>query len=264
MEHILTYHGNDQAGPPAQWIPFPQLIPEGTAITLPDVIPTREGYRFTGWNTQPDGSGTPYQPGDAFGPVFSNADLYAQWAALPPIVHTLTYYGNDAGGPVAQNIPGPVLVPDGYSVTLSNTVPTREGFTFAGWNTDPTGTGAAYRPGDVISGVRADIDLYAQWIPLPPACYTLTYCGNDAGGPPACCIPCPKRILAGQRTQISCCTPYRVCYCFAGWNTDPCGRGQTFYPGQIIGPVIGDVFLYAQWRRLPPPKPCFICCSEPN
>ena len=259
VEHTLTYHGNDAGGPPAQWIPFPQQVPEGQVISLPDAIPTREGYLFTGWNTRPDGSGTSYQPGGAFGPIFSDADLYAQWAALPPLMHTLTYYGNDAGGPPAQNIPGPVLVPDGQSVTLSGAIPTREGFAFTGWNTDPSGMGIAYQPGDTILDVRGDIALYAQWVPLPPPCYTLTYCGNDAGGPPACCIPCPEQVLAGQYARISCCSPCRTCYCFTGWNTDPCGRGQTVCPGQTIGPVMGDVCLYAQWRRLPPPKPCYIC-----
>ena len=265
VEHTLTYHGNDAGGPPAQWIPFPQQVPERQVISLPDVIPTREGYLFAGWNTAADGSGTAYQPGDPFGPIYSDADLYAQWAALPPLMHTLAYYGNDAGGPPAQNIPGPVLVPDGQSVTLSGTIPTREGFAFFGWNTDSSGNGTAYRPGDTIQNVRADIDLYAQWIPLPPPiCCTLTYCGNDAGGPPACCIPCPERILAGQCARISCCSPCRACYCFTGWNTDPCGKGQTFCPGQTIGPVTGDVCLYAQWRRLPPPKSCYICRREPD
>ena len=263
LEHTLTYRGNDEGGPPAQWIPFPQQVPEGQVISLPDVIPTREGYLFTGWNTRPDGSGTSYQPGGAFGPIFSDADLYAQWAALPPTLHTLTYYANDAEGPAAKDVPGPVTVADGQSVTLSGTIPTREGFVFTGWNTDPSGNGMAYRPGDTIPDVRADINLYAQWMPLPPPiCYTLTYCGNDAGGPPACCIPCPERTLAGQCARISCCTPYRACYCFTGWNTNPCGTGQTYCPGQMIGPVLGDVCLYAQWRRLPPPKPRYICRRE--
>lgn len=255
VEHTLTYHGNDAGGPPAQWIPFPQQVPEGQIISLPDVVPTREGYLFTGWNTRPDGSGTPYQPGEAFGPIFSDADLYAQWTAVTPTLHTLTYHANDVGGPAARDIPNPVTVPDGQSVALSGTVPTREGFAFTGWNTNPFGMGTAYRPGDTIPNVRADIDLYAQWIPLPPPiCYTLTYCGNDAGGPPACCIPCPQRVRAGLYARISCCIPCRACYCFAGWNTSPCGMGQTFYPGQIIGPVRGDTCLYAQWRRFPPPK----------
>lgn len=265
IEHSLTYHGNDAGGPPAQWIPFPQPVPYGTIIPLPDVTPTREGYRFTGWNTQPDGGGRAYQPGDLFGPVNTDANLYAQWAVIPPSIHTLTYYGNDVGGSPAQNIPIPVLVPDGQSIILSSVIPIRESFAFTGWNTDPSGTGTIYKPGDTILDVRADVDLYAQWTPLPPPdCYTLTYCGNDAGGPPACCIPCPQQVLADKCARIPYCAPYRTCCCFAGWNTDPCGRGQVYYPGQNIGPITGDVWLYAQWKRSPPPKPCCTCHRVPD
>lgn len=265
VEHMLTYHGNDEAGPPAQWIPFPHPVPEGIIISLPEVIPTREGFRFTGWNTRPDGDETAYRPGEPFGPIFADTGLYAQWVVIPPSIHTLTYYGNDAGGPAAQNIPGPVPVLDGQNVTLLDTIPTREGFTFSGWNTDPAGTGAAYRPGDTIYDVREDIGLYAQWIPLPPPiCYTLTYCGNDSGRPPACCIPCPQQVHTGQCVRISCYAPYRACYCFTSWNTDPCGRGQVVCPGQLVGPITGDVRLYAQWRHLPPPNPCCTCHRVPD
>lgn len=251
IEHTLTYHGNDEAGPPAQWIPFPQPVPEGVILSLPWAIPTREGYRFTGWNTQADGSGTAYQPGGPFGPIFSNADLYAQWTALPPIIHTLTYYGNDAGSPPAQNIPGPVTVPDGQSIPLSRAVPAREGYAFSAWNTDPTGTGTPYQPGDTIPDVQTDIHLYAQWIPLPPTCYRLIYCGNS---PSVCRVPLPQQLPAGRYARISCCAPYRACHRFAGWSTSPCGVGQIVCPGQIIGPVTGNIRLYAQWRRLPPTK----------
>jgi len=61
---------------------------------------TREGYRFTGWNTKADGSGTSYAPGVRFKVGESDAngnnwtwddallaklphDLYAQWEKLP-------------------------------------------------------------------------------------------------------------------------------------------------------------------------------------
>ena len=49
--------------------------------------PTRDLYSFAGWNTEPDGTGTAYAPGQAWS---SNADvaLYAVWelAYLPPSV----------------------------------------------------------------------------------------------------------------------------------------------------------------------------------
>lgn len=53
---------------------------------------TRTGYRFTGWNTSADGSGTAYQPGDTYS--FANhLVVYAQWEFLDvvaPIIETIT------------------------------------------------------------------------------------------------------------------------------------------------------------------------------
>ena len=47
------------------------LSPEDTGISCPC-------HMFTGWNTQPDGSGTTYQPGDNI-VINENVTLYAQW-----------------------------------------------------------------------------------------------------------------------------------------------------------------------------------------
>ena len=39
---------------------------------------TRDGYTYTGWNTEPDGSGAPYKAGDRI-TMTGNVVLYAQW-----------------------------------------------------------------------------------------------------------------------------------------------------------------------------------------
>ena len=39
----------------------------------------KDGYEFTGWNTQPDGSGTAYEPGDVYQLTPEEDVLYAQW-----------------------------------------------------------------------------------------------------------------------------------------------------------------------------------------
>ena len=53
----------------------------GVDLTLPDSRPTRELYEFIGWNTEPDGTGRTYQPGDVYE---ENEDtyLYARWKEL--------------------------------------------------------------------------------------------------------------------------------------------------------------------------------------
>lgn len=42
-------------------------------------LPERDGYVFVSWNTEPDGSGTRYMPGDPFRIERSSDHLYAQW-----------------------------------------------------------------------------------------------------------------------------------------------------------------------------------------
>lgn len=45
---------------------------------VPNTVPTREGYTFTGWNTQADGKGTAYAAGSEI-QIKDNVTLYAQW-----------------------------------------------------------------------------------------------------------------------------------------------------------------------------------------
>ena len=42
-------------------------------------LPERDGYVFVSWNTEPDGSGSRYMPGDTFRIEGSSDRLYAQW-----------------------------------------------------------------------------------------------------------------------------------------------------------------------------------------
>ena len=54
----------------------------GSAVTVLDEGGiTREGYLFEGWNTARDGSGTPYNEGDAFTMPKHDVVLYAQWSS---------------------------------------------------------------------------------------------------------------------------------------------------------------------------------------
>ncbi len=52
----------------------------GTAVVVPDDVPTRTGFVFEGWNTTADGSGQTYVAGDAITlPATGSLSLYAQW-----------------------------------------------------------------------------------------------------------------------------------------------------------------------------------------
>ncbi len=69
-------------------------IPAGNTITLPDNTYTKDGYHFTGWNTQADGEGEPYAAGAEFTATQGETKdiiLYAQWEEELPAIGDLTY-----------------------------------------------------------------------------------------------------------------------------------------------------------------------------
>lgn len=171
------------------------------------------------------------------------------------IMYTLTYWGNDEGGPAAQLVPDSRQIPQDQTAVLSDTVPVREGYGFLEWNTLPDGSGTAYLPGAEIGPVFSDINLYAQW---EKSLYDIIYHGNDEGGPRACCIPCPQTAEDGRIITLSGTIPRRPGYRFVNWNTRPDGSGVSYCHCQSLGPVKGNVSLYAQWT----PRRCCACSGE--
>lgn len=72
----ITYHANGGTG---SYI-GPEIEPDKTDIvlSLAETGISREGHTFTDWNSEPDGSGKSYAPGDEI-TVNCNITLYAQW-----------------------------------------------------------------------------------------------------------------------------------------------------------------------------------------
>lgn len=52
----------------------------GESVSVAQNDFTRNNYTFTGWNTQADGKGTAYKPGDSFTLTDKDTVLYAQWS----------------------------------------------------------------------------------------------------------------------------------------------------------------------------------------
>jgi len=71
--------------------------------------------------------------------------------------------------------PGTVTGGGGASVTVSNTEPTRDGYTFTGWNTAADGSGTRYAGDDSYTLPNSGTDtLYAQWEPVTTTTTTTT------------------------------------------------------------------------------------------
>lgn len=73
------------------------------------------------------------------------------------VAHTVSYNANGGSG-----APGSQTKIYGTNLTLSSTVPTRSGYSFAGWNTNSSGTGTNYAAGATYSS-ESNVTLYAKW-----------------------------------------------------------------------------------------------------
>lgn len=71
----VTYRGN---GADSGMTADATAYTPGEAATVKANGYTRDGYTYTGWNTEPDGSGAPYKAGDRI-TMTDNVVLYAQW-----------------------------------------------------------------------------------------------------------------------------------------------------------------------------------------
>ena len=96
-----------------------QILPSGTLATRPDAPTTTPGYTFGGWN-KVDGTAWNY----ASDKVTDNITLYAKWTAN---TYTITF--DTAGGSEIA----PITQDYGTAITAPAD-PTREGYTFIGWD----------------------------------------------------------------------------------------------------------------------------------
>ena len=197
--------------------------------------PTREGYDFDGWYTEPWGG---YYINSTY-KLYWNHDhtLFAHWTQNAK-TYTIDYYANGGGGAPASQ-----TKTEGVSMNLSYTEPTRSSssagsykvtlnanggsvstsyltasrttsYSFKNWNTRSDGSGISYSPGEYYS-TNADLTLYAQW-------YSTTTTGT---------VTLPR--------------PTRSGYTFKGWATNSSatsGVTGSYKPS-------GNVTLFAVWQE---------------
>jgi len=206
----------------------PQFALEPTALTSSGFALT--DYAFAGWNTEANGTGTPYTESEVYA-FDANMTIYAQWA----LAYTITFDGNGSdGGSMDPQI--------AYESGQINTnVFTRTGYDFTGWNTASDGSGTAYAGGDSYP-FDADVTLYAQWTEI--IAYTVSFDGNGAdGGSTAAQTASEASALTTNGFTLT-------GYYFTGWNTDSTGAGTAYADGETYA-FDGDVTLYAIWALFP-------------
>lgn len=132
-------------------------------------VPTREGYEFLGWFTQPQGGDevaaeTMYRTA---GP----STYYAQWDVLPATQVVLTLDANGGMFQGGQETIAEVVAINAPLHSSDLTVPQREGFELAGWYLDESliqpvvlVEDADPDAGIVATTFAQDATLYAKWL----------------------------------------------------------------------------------------------------
>ena len=134
----------------------------GVAKTLTENGFSKNGYTFKGWSTSQDG-GVIYTNKQSVTNLTSTnngtVNLYAVWASNSASGEEVTSYTirYDANG--GTNAPD---TQNGKTITITNDVPSKIGYTFVNWNIDKNGNGTSYNSGANYTG-DATVTLYAQW-----------------------------------------------------------------------------------------------------
>ena len=183
-----------------------QVLPSGTLATRPDAPAATPGYTFGGWN-KADGTAWDY----ASDKVTDNITLYAKWAAN---TYTITF--DTAGGseiaPITQEYGTVITAPE---------APTREGYTFIGWDKEIPTTMPA-----------ENMTVTAQW---KINRYTITF--DTAGGSEI------TPITQDYGTAITAPeAPTREGYTFMGWDREI----PTTMPAE-------NITLKAKWKDIEKP-----------
>ena len=207
-------------------------VADGGTVTLPPA-PAKAGNTFGGW-LMPDGK-TFFTETT---PVTADITVTASWTPIP--TYTVTYDANGGTGTTTDT----KTYHTGDPVTIVANGFTRDGYTFASWNTMKDGTGTTYAPQATLTIGTTNVTLFAQWTQnsTPPAAtYTVTYDANGGSGTTVDTATYPSGSIA----QVKASTFTREGYTFTGWKD---AAGNSYAPDAPIT-MTGNVTLFAQWQK---------------
>lgn len=214
----VTFHPNGGTVSPSSAV----TDAAGRLSDLP--TPTREGYVFDGWFSSVstgDRISTSYR-------FYKNATIYAHWTAADQAqVYTVSF--DPRGGSVRPT----TAQTRGDGTLESLPTPHRNGYTFDGWYTSPSG-GDPVTQAYLFSG---NTTVYAQWSEGAAATYTITFRANGGTVRPT------SAATRSNGTLASLPSPVRTGYVFSGWYTRSDG-GERVTTDTVF---TSDALIYAHW-----------------
>ncbi len=155
--------------------------------------------------------------------------------------NTYTILYNANGGTDAPTSQSKV---HGTTLTLSNTKPTRTGYTFLGWSTSSTAITATYQPGDSFTA-NANTTLYAVW---KANTYNVRFDANGGTGSMS------NQVFTYDTAKALSVNVFtREGYTFLGWSKSATATTATYTDKQLVKNLTatngGYVTLYAVWQK---------------
>ena len=190
----LTYYGNGGKTADGQTSTSVTHENNATISTLGNTAFTRRGYTLTGWNTQANGQGDPFNC-DVPVLIDSHGDnaLYAVWALDAEQTVTVTYASEDAQKGTVSHTEDTIQIVSGDPVKGS-TATANPGYTFVGWYkgearisseaalTAATAKASLNKDAD---GLYADTTYIARFAKRTDLSYTVHYYWNGTATPVA-------------------------------------------------------------------------------
>ncbi len=201
------------------------------------------GWKFTGWNTEENGSGTTYATS-----IKTARDtklvLFAQWEAKSYEIEYKPNKPNEASNPVTGSMANSRHTSDQLS-NLSTNGFSLVGWKFTGWNTEENGSGTTYAT-SIKTARDTKLVLFAQW---EAKSYEIEYKPNkpNEASNPVTGSMANSRHTSDQLSNLSTNGFSLVGWKFTGWNTEENGSGTT-YATSIKTARNETLKLYAQWE----------------
>ena len=180
-------------------------ITGGETMVLQNMF-TRPGYEFTGWNTEKNGTGTPYAAGSAITIKNTNVTLYAQWKSSTAS-YRVEYYQQNLEDDNYSIVADDTLTPSGtVGDTATAEIKEYEGFTYNESRSNSSGIIA--EDGTRVLKLYYDRNEYTV---------TYEYEGTVPAGAPE--VPGEQTYKYGETVELAK-MPDVTDYRFSGWYSE--------------------------------------------
>lgn len=196
--------------------------------------PEKDGYTFKGWNTKADGTG---EAVTAETVVTDEMEVYAVFEQNPaPIEEVRVVFDVDGQKNEVKVVKGEAI---GSNLPAD---PTKEGYTFKGWNTKADGTGKTVTAETVVTD---EMEVYAVFEQNPAPIEEVRVVFDVDG------VKSEVKVVKGEAIGSNLpVAPGKDGYSFKGWNTKADGTGEAVTAETV---VTDEMEVYAVFEQNPAP-----------